>query len=69
MLSQMTDTMIHNTLPQMISTTNDAMITDEHHHAPRDMSMLHEKLQQMVQVEDECLASQCSTPANTRALS
>ena len=61
--------MLHEMLPQMNATTNAAMITDEHHHAPRDVSMLNKTRPPMLQAEDERLATQCSTPANTRALS
>ena len=33
-LPQINATMIHDTRPQMNATTNAAMSTDEHHHAP-----------------------------------
>ena len=68
-LPQMTVSMIHEAPPQMNATANTDMSTGEHHYAPRDVSMLHETSPQMVQVEDERLATQFSTPANTRALS
>ena len=70
MLPQVTATMIHMAQSQMNDTTNADMSPDEHRFAPPDVSMLlHETRPQMVQVEDECLATQCSTPASTRALS
>ena len=69
MLPQVTATMIHMAQSQMNDTTNADMSPDEHRFAPPDVSMLHETRPQMVQVEDECLATQCSTSASTRALS
>ena len=35
-------TMLHKMLPQMNVTTNAVMSSDEHHHAARDVSRLHE---------------------------
>ena len=66
---QINDIMLHEMLPPVNATTNATMITDEHHYDPRDVSMLHETRPQMVQAEDERLATQCSTSASTRALS
>jgi hypothetical protein len=68
-LPQINATMIHETRPQMNATTNAAMSTDEHHHAPRDMSLLHKTRPQTFHVGDERLAAPCSTTASTRALS
>ena len=68
-LLQVKDTMLHEMLPQMNATTNAVMSSDEQHHAARDVSRLHETWPPMVQAEDERLATQCTTPASTRALS
>ena len=68
-LLQVKDTMLHEMLPQMNTTTNATMSSDEQHHAGRDVSMLHETWPPMVQVEDKRPAARCSTPASTRALS
>ena len=69
MLLQINTIMLHEMLQQVNVTTNATMITDEHHYDPRDVSMLHKTWLQMLQAEDERLATQCSTPASTRALS
>ena len=68
-LPQIIAIMLHEMLPMVNATTNATMITDEHHDDPRDMPMLHETRPQMLQAEDERLATQCSTSASTRALS
>ena len=68
-LPQIIAIMLHEMLPLVNATTNATMITDEHHDYPRDMPMLHESRPQMLQAEDERLATQCSTSASTHALS
>ena len=41
-LLQVKDTMLHEMLPQMNTTTNATMSSDEQPHAGRDVPMLHE---------------------------
>jgi hypothetical protein len=41
-------TMAHETWPQMNATTNATMSADEHHHDPRNVSMLPETQPQML---------------------
>ena len=67
-LPQIIAIMLHEMLPLVNATTNATMITDEHHDDPRDVPMIHETRPQMLQAEDERLATQCSTSSNTRAL-
>ena len=45
---KMNANMIHETLPQINATTNAAKSADEHHHAPRDVPMIHETRPQML---------------------
>ncbi len=60
-LLQVKDTTLHEMLPQMNATTNAVMSSDEHHHAARDVSMLHKTWPPMEEGSTDAAGERTST--------